>query len=204
MRCFCDEETTNWDDLLPPLEFAYNNAYQASTQQTPFFMNYGRHPKLPERIALGLSERPHTDAQQLVSTLAESHSLAKQCISLAQERQSKQANRKRRKEKFEIGQQVWLSTKHLTRDGRQWKKLQPRWAGPFRIIRVISDNAVEIDSAAYLHKFHPVVNVSRLKRHHTNKLSSTGQPEDIADSQEGPSMGLTDVPDADFLIQLDE
>ncbi len=109
MRCFCDEETSNWDDLLPPLQFAYNNAYQASTQHTPFFMNYGRHPKLPERIALGLPEKPHTDAQQLVSTLAESHSLAKQCISLAQERQSKQANRRRRKEKFEIGQQVWLS-----------------------------------------------------------------------------------------------
>ena len=35
----------NWDDLLAPLEFAVNIAYNESIQDTPFYLNYGRHPR---------------------------------------------------------------------------------------------------------------------------------------------------------------
>jgi hypothetical protein len=31
--------------LLPLVEFVYNNTIQGSIQQTPFFANYGYHPK---------------------------------------------------------------------------------------------------------------------------------------------------------------
>jgi hypothetical protein len=33
-------------DILPLAEFAYNNMIHASTQQTPFYANYGHHSKL--------------------------------------------------------------------------------------------------------------------------------------------------------------
>ncbi|SOV09218.1 uncharacterized protein UDID_18291 [Ustilago sp. UG-2017a] len=36
---------TDWSDLLPLAEFSYNNAEHASTQLTPFFANYGYHPR---------------------------------------------------------------------------------------------------------------------------------------------------------------
>jgi hypothetical protein len=34
-----------WDDLLPSVEFSINNSKSASTKETPFFLNYGCHPR---------------------------------------------------------------------------------------------------------------------------------------------------------------
>src|SRR5437762_5582064 len=34
----------DWEELLPSLEFAYNDMVQSSTSQTPFYLNYGNHP----------------------------------------------------------------------------------------------------------------------------------------------------------------
>ena len=33
-----------WEDLLPSLEFAYNDTVQSSTGQTPFYLNCRHHP----------------------------------------------------------------------------------------------------------------------------------------------------------------
>ena len=35
----------NWDQLLPFMEFAYNNSVNDTTTQSPFFLNYGKHPR---------------------------------------------------------------------------------------------------------------------------------------------------------------
>ncbi len=37
----------DWCKYLSMVEFAYNNSLQASTLQTPFFLNHGRHPLTP-------------------------------------------------------------------------------------------------------------------------------------------------------------
>ena len=44
LRCFCSDYMDRWDTLLIPLEFAYNDSKHAGTKETPFFLNYGRHP----------------------------------------------------------------------------------------------------------------------------------------------------------------
>jgi transposase InsO family protein len=45
LRCFIDHQQSNWSELLPLAELAYNNSRHASTRQTPFFANYGYHPR---------------------------------------------------------------------------------------------------------------------------------------------------------------
>jgi len=35
----------NWADLLPLAEFSYDNAYHSSIKTTPFYTNYGFHPR---------------------------------------------------------------------------------------------------------------------------------------------------------------
>lgn len=35
----------DWSRLLSSAEFAYNNAAHESTKETPFFIEYGRHPR---------------------------------------------------------------------------------------------------------------------------------------------------------------
>jgi hypothetical protein len=50
LRAFVNEEQDDWAEWLPPAEFAFNNAVNKSTSQTPFFLNHGRHPRrLPDK-----------------------------------------------------------------------------------------------------------------------------------------------------------
>src|SRR4051794_19521962 len=46
LRCTINYQQDDWTLYLPLAEFAYNNSIHASTQQTPFYANYGYHPKL--------------------------------------------------------------------------------------------------------------------------------------------------------------
>jgi hypothetical protein len=73
LRIFTSRRQDDWDDFLPTGEFQYNNTVHSSTQQTPFMVDTGRHPRtgfepqqprstlesvndFAERIALGIEE----------------------------------------------------------------------------------------------------------------------------------------------------
>jgi hypothetical protein len=45
LRIFINYDQDDWYSLLPLAEFAYNNSGTQVTQLTPFYTNYGYHPK---------------------------------------------------------------------------------------------------------------------------------------------------------------
>ncbi len=47
LRHIVSPAMTNWDELLVHAQFAINNAWQESVQNTPFYLNHGRHPRTP-------------------------------------------------------------------------------------------------------------------------------------------------------------
>jgi transposase InsO family protein len=47
LRHYVAPAQVDWDEHLPMVEFAYNNAWQESVQETPFYLNYGFHPLSP-------------------------------------------------------------------------------------------------------------------------------------------------------------
>ena len=47
LRAFTRDGQDRWDEMLTMAEFAMNNAVNLSTGETPFFLNYGRHPVTP-------------------------------------------------------------------------------------------------------------------------------------------------------------
>jgi len=52
LHVHCNYQQDNWSELLPLVEFAYNNAPSATTGVSPFFTNKGYHPNpsvYPER-----------------------------------------------------------------------------------------------------------------------------------------------------------
>ncbi|GMG14721.1 unnamed protein product [Phytophthora fragariaefolia] len=51
----------SWSSFLPMVEFALNNAVHASTGLTPFYVNYGRHPRVPALLGMERS-MPQDDA----------------------------------------------------------------------------------------------------------------------------------------------
>ena len=44
--CYCNYQQDNWSELLPLVEFAYNNAPSATMGISPFFINKGYHPNI--------------------------------------------------------------------------------------------------------------------------------------------------------------
>jgi hypothetical protein len=46
LRTFTSQQQDDWDDLLPTGKFHYNNSVHSSTQQTPFMVDTGRHPRM--------------------------------------------------------------------------------------------------------------------------------------------------------------
>ena len=47
LRMYVQRNAQEWDCYLAPLEFAYNNATQASTGYSPFYLMNGDHPRVP-------------------------------------------------------------------------------------------------------------------------------------------------------------
>jgi len=45
LRVYCNYQQDNWSELLPLVEFAYNNAPSVTTGVSPFFANKRYHPE---------------------------------------------------------------------------------------------------------------------------------------------------------------
>jgi hypothetical protein len=68
--CSVNYQQDDWTDLLPLAEFAYNNTIHASTKQTPFFANYGYHPRFniePATITEVPAAEDHLDKLQAIT-----------------------------------------------------------------------------------------------------------------------------------------
>jgi len=127
--------------LLPAAEFAANAAESDSTGLSPFQATRGYTPRMSfdteayktnapiarERIQQG-------KANALAHGIQNAWEFCKANISAAQERMMKQANKHRRDVTYNVGDSVWLSTKHI-KTQRPSKKLDHKWIGPFRIVR---------------------------------------------------------------------
>ena len=102
----------DWETLLPSLEFAYNDTQQSSTGQTPFYLNYGYHPKGTYRHAD--TKNPH--AEDHVQYLIRLQEAARDAINDAQTVQARYANRHRSEiPPLKIGDWVLLRRKRPTR-----------------------------------------------------------------------------------------
>jgi hypothetical protein len=52
--CFCCYDGSNWTDLLPQVEFAYNAFCALGIEHTPFEANFGISPKEPTDLLFNM------------------------------------------------------------------------------------------------------------------------------------------------------
>jgi hypothetical protein len=173
LRAYVGPRQDDWDEWLVAAEIAYNNSIQASTKETPFFLNSGQHPRLAlEQAVLPSQVSNNPTAAERIQELHRLIERAKNSLKVAQERQAHYADTKRREVSLQPGVHVWLSTEHLAlKDKNQTKKLLSKFIGPFPIKRAVGAVAYELDLPSEL-KIHPVFHVSKLK---VAKESEVGQ-----------------------------
>jgi hypothetical protein len=163
LRHYVGQSQTDWEELLPMAEYAINSSKHESTQETPFFLNYGQHPRSPVELAVQLA-RPERcpEAKGLVERIQAAVQKAKTCLRVAQERQKAYAD-KHRDGRWApaVGHEVMLHTVNLDMQG--CSKLLPKWLGPFKVTKVVNPVAFRLELPPSMSRLHPVFHLSLLK-----------------------------------------
>jgi len=115
----------------------------------------------------GRKKGKYAGAEKFVEKMKEVQEETKVALKKVQEDMRKYADRKKLDvEEYKVGDLVMLSTKDLKYQmvRRRTEKLMERFVGPYKIKKIVSSNAVELELPSTV-KIHPVVNISRIRRY---------------------------------------
>jgi hypothetical protein len=161
LRSYISPEQDDWDQWLPMLEFAINNSWQSSIDNTPFFMVYGKHPLMP--VELDLKEK-NPAAKRYISKMEQVIRSARKHWADVQQKMKAREDVHRRAVEIKVGDQVLLNTANLRRNNKDGiRKFMPRWIGPFQVKAVTGEVNVQLDLPAEWKRLHDVFHISLVK-----------------------------------------
>jgi len=112
----------------------------------------------------GKKKRKYERVKKFIEKIKKIQEEAKAVLEKTQEEMKKYIDRKRGEvDDYKVEDLVILSIKDLKYQivGRRTEKLIERFVGPYKIKKIVSSNAVELELPSTV-RIHPVVNVSRI------------------------------------------
>ena len=172
LRIYCNYQQNNWEKLLPLAQFSYNNSVHSSTGQSPFYANYGYHP----RFTFKLTDHSTVPiVEERVRQLQHLHKDLTLAISKAQERYKKFFDKKiKESPQFNLNDKVWLLSRNIT-TARPSRKLDHKRLGPFKITQKIGLSAYRLKLPRSM-KIHNVFHVSLLEPYKPDTIPGRRQP----------------------------
>ena len=155
---------------------SHNSAVNSTTLCTPFYINYGLHPRIIPVEALA-SDNP--TVQEFLKAMQDSTNFAFTRIKTQNEKMATYANKSRRAHSFKVSDMVLLSTKNLSfEDGSGSRKLNPKFCGPFKISAKINDVTYRLDlsHAMKAKGIHDAFHVSLLRPYREDKFDRFDTP----------------------------
>ena len=125
--------------------------------------------------SFGRSMRKYLQLMSSLIKITKAITLAKQSMQQAWERQAKYASGRAKEHPFQPGQRVLLSSKNIRIRSEGTAKLQPKWLGPFKLLRMVGTQAAELELPSTM-KIHDVFHVSLLKPFSTRPGESSNPP----------------------------
>jgi len=108
LRCYVDYNLSNWLDLLPSTEFAYNNQAYEEIKESLFYLEYGRHSRAGPIL---VKESLQRDLNDLTYKRQEALEQAKAALTLTVERMKWYYDKKVQSVPFKVGDKVLLNLK---------------------------------------------------------------------------------------------
>ena len=136
------DKKTDWPSYVAPLVYAYNSTKHGSTGYSPYYLMFGRQPRLPADVALGL-DKPEKEPKpyaayvdNLRALLAHAYDSASEAMHKRAEYNKKSYDRYAKENSLEAGDRVLV--RNLSTRGKH--KLQDRWeATPYIISRKVRE-----------------------------------------------------------------
>jgi hypothetical protein len=187
----------DWPEHLPACQLALNNRDSTITGVSANYLLHGydmspiQHAEMPAAPA----STPQGRAANFLHHLKEGTEWTQAAIAYAQQRQQENANRSRRPaERFEVGDEVWLSLRSI-KTNRPSRKLD--WVNAkYRVVAVPTPLTVTLDVPRGLH---PTFHVDLVERVASDPLPS----QRVTDTQPGPTLELSQdgVPQEEYEVE---
>ena len=149
----------DWDDLLPFVEFQYNNHVHSAMQNVPFFLDTGRTPRMgfePDQ------RQSHVESvNEFKTRMEDALNEAKAALVKSKDNMAKYYDRRTPALEYQPGDKVYLDASdiHTTRPSR---KLSHRRLGPFPVVKKVGNGAYRLRLPPSMSRIHPVFNVIKL------------------------------------------
>ena len=160
LRCNLNGSRVDWPLWLPAIMFSYNTAVHSTTMQTPYFLTYHCHPRLPF-FDSNLMQAPNGassttfDVQKLHTTFT----LAKRFSEQAREKLVKLNEAKEISKSYEIGDLVLVSFPRTIHPVNS--KIQHQFRGPYVVLAKVTPVTYQV--ALSLGGQTTTVHISRIK-----------------------------------------
>lgn len=170
LAMYVSEDHRDWDINLPFVTFAYNSSRHDTAGYSPFYLLFGYDPPLPMDTIL----HPHADtssayARDALARADIARQVARDRLSASQVNQKCLYDRRHREVNFPPGSLVllWFPSRRVG----LCEKLLSRYAGPYRVVRKVTNVTYEIaplnPKSASATIASDIVHVSRLKPYHS-------------------------------------
>ena len=178
MRAYTESQRDQWELFLPVFEFAMNNATSSVTGITPFFANFGRHPRTADSFLVDgpLSESDTSVGRDLRRRLQRVWSVVKERLQETADQLVARSSSSRYPLSFRPGDRVYLSKK---RGRGHLSKQEALYSGPYPVRK-------KLGNATYVLGGTPsavpaLQNIQRLRPYSPSPQMFVGRPQEVAE-----------------------
>jgi hypothetical protein len=164
LRCFSSDKQHQWVQWLLLEEWWYNTSYHMTTKMNPYEAVYVQRPPTFTTYI------PRTSKVQYIDTVLQGHTTTlaslKDSLHMAQNHMKQQGDQHRSEMVFQEGDQVFLRLQPYNQTSRKSQghhKLEPKFYGPYDIIKCIGSMAYKLALPA-TSEIHLVFHVSCMKK----------------------------------------
>jgi hypothetical protein len=156
------EHHSQWDNILPQVEFAYNDSVNRSTGKSPFQIVYGVQPRgVSELRDSEQTATSSASAEEFTEAMKELHGQVTERLQKSNQEYKHRADQHRRQLRFEVGDLILAHLRKERFPRGTYNKLKMKKIGPCKVLRKFWENAYEIELPDGI-GIYPIFNVTDL------------------------------------------